>query len=113
VSGLGSIGSERIKTDEDRSVTDWTIRDSLDLYNVPNWGSGFFAINDAGDVEVRPKTDDERSIDLLELVENLGRRGIHTPPLIRFNDIRLEESARLLERYEQGLKGYTYLSGQG
>jgi arginine decarboxylase-like protein len=24
----------------------------------------------------------------------------------------LEESVRLLERYEQGLKGYTYLSGQ-
>jgi hypothetical protein len=24
----------------------------------------------------------------------------------------LEESARLLERYEQGRKGYTYLSGE-
>jgi arginine decarboxylase-like protein len=121
-------------------VASWTIRDSLDLYNVLNWGSGFFAINDAGDVEVRPKTGDERSIDLLELVENLGRRGVHTPLLIRFNDIlayvqyerrpliekvrqiieralrssdiSLEESAPLLERYEQGLKGYTYLSGQ-
>jgi arginine decarboxylase len=31
---------------------------------------------------------------------------------LRSNDITLEESARLLERYEQGLKGYTYLSGQ-
>jgi arginine decarboxylase len=31
---------------------------------------------------------------------------------LRNNDISLEESARLLERYEQGLKGYTYLSGQ-
>jgi arginine decarboxylase len=31
---------------------------------------------------------------------------------LRSNDISLEESARLLERYEQGLKGYTYLSGQ-
>jgi arginine decarboxylase len=74
-------------TDEDHSVADWTIRDSLDLYNVLNWGSGFFAINDAGDVAVRPKTNDERSIDLLELVENLGQRGVHTPLLIRFNDI--------------------------
>ena len=25
----------------------WTIRDSLELYNVPNWGRGFFGINDA------------------------------------------------------------------
>ena len=31
---------------------------------------------------------------------------------LRRNEISLEESARLLKRYEQGLKGYTYLSGQ-
>ncbi|MCH8889557.1 MAG: biosynthetic arginine decarboxylase [Myxococcales bacterium] len=68
-------------------MTNWTIRDSLDLYHVLNWGSGFFAINDAGNVAVRPRTGDERSIDLLELVENLGQRGVRTPLLIRFNDI--------------------------
>lgn len=77
-------------------MSNWTIRESLDLYHVLGWGSGFFAINDAGDVEVRPKTDDERSIE----------------GALRSNDISLEESARLLERYEQGLKGYTYLSSQ-
>ncbi len=74
-------------TDEDRSVANWTIRDSLDLYHVLDWGSDFFAINDAGDVAVHPKTNDERSIDLLELVENLGQRGVHTPLLVRFSDI--------------------------
>ncbi len=76
-----------MQNDEDQPVKDWTIRDSLDLYHVLDWGSGFFAINDAGDVEVRPTADDARCIDLLELVENLGRRGINTPLLIRFNDI--------------------------
>ena len=30
----------------------WTIRDSLDLYSVLNWGSDLFAINDAGDVAI-------------------------------------------------------------
>ena len=77
-------------------MSNWTIRESLDLYHVLNWGSGFFAINAAGDVEVRPKTNDERSIE----------------GALRSNDISLEESARLLERYEQGLKRYTYLSSQ-
>ncbi len=81
------INGKRKTTNEDRAVANWTIRDSLDLYHVLNWGSGFFAINDAGAVEVRPRTNDERSIDLLELVENLGQRGVHTPLLIRFNDI--------------------------
>jgi arginine decarboxylase len=43
------------------------------------------------------------------LIEKV-RRVIETA--LRNDDISLEESARLLERYEQGLKGYTYLSGQ-
>jgi arginine decarboxylase len=108
VSGLGSIGSARIKTEEDRSMADWTIRDSLDLYHVLNWGSGFFAINDAGDVEVRPKTNDEGSIDLLELVENLGRRGVRTPLLIRFNDILDSRVRGLNDCFREAIKGIDY-----
>jgi len=68
-------------------LAEWTIQDSLDLYHVLDWGSGFFAINPAGNVEVHPKGSNDRSIDLLELVENLGQRGVRTPLLIRFNDI--------------------------
>ncbi|MEE8164199.1 MAG: biosynthetic arginine decarboxylase, partial [Myxococcota bacterium] len=43
---------------------------------------------------------------LIEKVRQIIERAL------RSNEISLEESARLLERYEQGLKGYTYLSGQ-
>jgi arginine decarboxylase-like protein len=85
--GSSSPGFERIQSDEGHPLKAWMIRDSLDLYHVLDWGSGFFAINDTGDVEVRPKTDDARSCDLLELVKTLVE-------------------------YEQGLKGYTYLSGE-
>ena len=85
--GPSSRDFERIQTDEGRPLRDWTIRDSLDLYHVLDRGSGFFAINDTGDVEVRPKTDDARSCDLLELVKTLVQ-------------------------YEQGLEGYPYLSDQ-
>ncbi len=89
-------------------MADWTIRDSLDLYHVLNWGSGFFAINDAGDVEVRPKTNDEGSIDLLELVENLGRRGVRTPLLIRFNDILDSRVRGLNDCFREAIKGIDY-----
>jgi arginine decarboxylase len=89
-------------------VASWTIRDSLDLYNVLNWGSGFFAINDSGDVEVRPKTNDEGSIDLLELVENLGRRGVHTPLLIRFNDILDSRVRGLNDCFREAIKDIDY-----
>ncbi|MFV1978871.1 MAG: biosynthetic arginine decarboxylase [Myxococcota bacterium] len=89
-------------------MADWTIRDSLDLYHVLNWGSGFFAINAAGDVEVRPKTNDEGSIDLLELVENLGRRGVRTPLLIRFNDILDSRVRGLNDCFREAIKDIDY-----
>jgi arginine decarboxylase len=65
----------------------WTIRDSLELYNVPNWGRGFFSVNEAGHVEVRPRGADQPPIDLLSLVQDLGGRGVRSPMLIRFSDI--------------------------
>ena len=33
----------------------WTVRDSMELYNVATWGAGFFTVNDKGHVEVRPR----------------------------------------------------------
>ena len=33
----------------------WTVRDSLELYNVASWGAGFFTVNGSGHVEVRPR----------------------------------------------------------
>ena len=62
----------------------WTVRDSLELYNVANWGDGFFDVNREGRIEVRPRRDEGTGIDLLELVQNLRRRGLRTPMLIRW-----------------------------
>ena len=62
----------------------WTVRDSLELYMVPNWGTGFFDINGQGHVEVMPRGAEGASIDLLELVQDLERRGLRAPLLIRF-----------------------------
>jgi len=54
----------------------WTIRDSLELYNVQNWGRGFFSVNDAGQLEVRPRGETGPAIPLPALVEDLRQRGL-------------------------------------
>ena len=38
----------------------WTVRDCLELYNVPTWGAGFFSINAKGHMEVQPRLDGAR-----------------------------------------------------
>src|ERR1700761_540123 len=63
----------------------WDIEDSLDLYNVNAWGKGYFSINDAGHVIVRPDTQGSNVIDLFEVVEGLKARDLTTPVVVRFS----------------------------
>jgi len=65
----------------------WTVRDSLELYNIPNWGRGFFSVNERGHLEVRPRGPEKPAIDLLSLVQDLAGRGVRSPMLVRFSDI--------------------------
>ena len=53
----------------------WTVKDSLELYNVAGWGRDFFTINDAGHIEVTPAGPGSARIDLKELVDDLRSRG--------------------------------------
>jgi arginine decarboxylase len=65
----------------------WKVSDSLELYQVEAWGKGYFSINAAGHVVVRPSMDPSREIDLYEVVQGLKARDLHTPVVIRFSDI--------------------------
>ena len=65
----------------------WSVTDSLELYNVRQWGQGFFGINDAGNVVVTPRGASGPAVDLKDLVDELLQRGIGLPILLRFSDI--------------------------
>ena len=47
----------------------WTVADSRSVYGIRHWGAGYFAINDAGRVEVRPNGPNSAPIDLFLQVE--------------------------------------------
>ncbi len=89
----------------------WTIGDSLELYNVENWGAGFFGVNSAGNVEVRPRggdAPDTPRIDMLDLVRNLEHRGLRTPLLIRFSDILASRVQGMGEAFDRAISDYEY-----
>jgi len=44
-----------------------------------DWGAGYFAINDAGRVEVRPNGPASSPIDLFEQVDQLRQSGLSLP----------------------------------
>ena len=62
----------------------WTIRDSIELYQVPQWGRGFFGIDEKGELRVQPHGTDGPGVSLPSLVEDLRQRGLRTPLLLQF-----------------------------
>ncbi len=86
----------------------WKIEDSLDVYQVPKWGQGYFSINSAGHVVVRPDGLAEHEIDLLEVVQGLRARDLTTPVVVRFSDILRHRLARLHKAFSQAIAENDY-----
>ncbi|MBM4221689.1 MAG: biosynthetic arginine decarboxylase, partial [Gammaproteobacteria bacterium] len=73
----------------------WTPDASAELYRVESWGDSFFTINEQGHAAVRPFGDERLSIDFVKLIEELERRAVGAPVLVRFQDV-LQARVRML-----------------
>ena len=65
----------------------WSIHESAKIYNLDNWGADLFSINKKGNVCVHPSSNSKNSIDLRGLVDDLIKRKIKPPILLRFMDV--------------------------
>ncbi|HVS19208.1 MAG TPA: biosynthetic arginine decarboxylase [Planctomycetota bacterium] len=69
----------------------WTHNDAEALYNVTNWGRGYFSVNPQGNLEVTPEgpggAPGLAPVDMHTLMGQIRRRGIATPVLLRFDGI--------------------------
>ena len=93
---------------ESDSMRTWSIQDSMDLYNVRNWGTPFFSINAAGNACVHPQGPSGPTVDLKQIVDELQRRGIQLPILIRFSDILRARVEALNEAFHSAIREYGY-----
>ena len=86
----------------------WSVEDSADLYNVAAWSKGYFAINDAGHVVVRPNAEPGREIDLHEVVQGLSERDLRTPVVVRFSGILAHRLRHLHDAFAQAIAENDY-----
>ncbi len=86
----------------------WSIEDSLELYNVAAWGSGYFSINSLGHVVVRPDTTPAHEIDLFEVVQGLQERDLTAPVVVRFSDILAHRLRHLYAAFSQAIAENDY-----
>lgn len=64
----------------------WTIEDSKRLYNIDNWGSGYFTINEKGNLSVTPHPS-QPAIEIIKVIEEMRSQKVPLPAVIRFHDI--------------------------
>ncbi len=57
-----------------------------------------------------PKKGSDDSVDLKELIDDLRRRGIKTPVLLRFNDIIAAQVQSLAMSFNKSIDEYNYQS---
>src|SRR3954470_22209518 len=86
----------------------WTIADSLETYAIRHWGAGYFGINDKGNVIIHPGGPDSPNFDLKELVDEVRRRGISLPLLIRFTDVLRHRVVHLNEAFRKAIAEHGY-----
>jgi len=91
-----------------KELRSWTTKDSAALYNVAGWSSGYFGINEAGHVEVTPTGPEGPKLDLYELVQDLQRRGLGMPLLMRFSDILHSRVSALVDCFGSAIREYGY-----
>ena len=89
----------------------WSLQDAHDLYNIRNWGKGYFSINKRGCVAVHPYKDPEQSIDLKDLVDQLIQRGIELPILLRFTDILRHRIGEMHDAFTAAITDSGYQGG--
>jgi arginine decarboxylase len=86
----------------------WTVADSAEVYGIKSWGNNYFSINDAGNVQAHPSGPESGKIDLKELVDEVSRRGIGLPLLIRFSDVLKSRIVELNEAFRRAIAEYGY-----
>jgi len=84
-------------------MSDWTTQQSAELYQVPSWGAEFFSVSPEGSLLVHPRRGDGTAIEMPKLVEELERRGLRRPMLIRFSDILASRIETLADCFAQAI----------
>jgi arginine decarboxylase len=92
-----------------KSASAWSAAKSEEHYGFKRWGSGHFAVDSEGFVNVQPLADG-RTIRLLDVVDEALGMGLRAPMVIRFQDLLRHRVVQLNEAFakairEEGYKG--------
>ena len=86
----------------------WTLADAFETYGIRNWGAATSASTTRATSCVHPDGPEPPSLDLKELVDEVRRRGIGLPLLIRFTDVLRHRVVHLNEAFRKAIAEHGY-----
>ncbi len=89
----------------------WSTDQARKTYSIPHWADGYFDVNDAGHVVVRPTGEQGPSVSLPEVVDAARAAGAKLPLLVRFPDILGQRLGKLQSAFAQAQADWDYAGG--
>src|SRR5690625_4009363 len=82
-------------------------------WNIDQWGSGYFDVDDTGHALVRPLGSEEEgpALPLAPLVDQLREAGLRLPVLVRFTDILHDRVEHLCDAFDLAMGEEEYHGG--
>ena len=84
------------------------IEQTVETYGIENWGAGYFDVNRKGNLIVRPAEGDPRAADVREIIDDLARRGISAPILLRFPQLVAAQVRKLQRAFSKAIREFEY-----
>jgi arginine decarboxylase len=88
------------------SSDSWHQQQAEELYQLAQWGNGFFTVNQQGHVEAI--ADGIRKIDLKKLCEELAEQQLKPPLLLRFSDMLKRRMDQISKRFNIAINQAEY-----
>ncbi len=87
------------------------IEQTIETYGIENWGADYFGVNRKGHLTVRAGENDNLSADVKEIIDDLQKRGINTPVLLRFPQLLFGQIRKLQKSFKNSIKEFGYQGG--
>ena len=88
-----------------------TIEQTIETYGIENWGADYFGVNRKGNLIVRAPEDDKLTADVKDIIDDLRKRGVNTPIILRFPQLLFGQIRKLQTAFKKSIKEFDYQGG--
>jgi arginine decarboxylase len=87
------------------------IEQTKETYGIDNWGADYFGVNRKGNLTVIAPENESLTADVKEIIDDLRKRGVNTPILLRFPQLLVGQIRKLQSAFKKSIKEFGYEGG--